>query len=145
MRYLYRSYCLKEGGFWLWRWRAQRRKPIKSGQTENPTEKGKLSVWMIDFVESEGKGRAYMDGPIYHWGIYTYWLKSTIRQGAKSGPAYFLAASCASTSSSGFSTCHWAIGLRGLASMSDQWRNSVPELLRPTNTLPMASFLPILS
>lgn len=30
-----------------------------------------------------------MDGPIYHWGIYTYWLKSTTRQ-VPNGPCLFL-------------------------------------------------------
>lgn len=30
-----------------------------------------------------------MDGPIYHWGIYTYWLKSTTRRVLK-GPCLFL-------------------------------------------------------
>lgn len=71
--------------------------------------------------------------------------KEHYRTGAERGPAYFLVESWASTSSSGFRTCHWAMGLLGLASISDQWRSSVPELLRPTKTLPMASFLPILS
>lgn len=51
----------------------------------------------------------------------------------------------ASTSSSGCSVCHWAMGLRGLASMSDQWRNSAPVALHPTKTFPIASFLPSLS
>lgn len=51
----------------------------------------------------------------------------------------------ASTSSSGFSECHWAMGRRGLASMSDQCRSSVPVELKPVKILPMASFLPSLS
>lgn len=61
---------------------------------------------------------------------------------------YFLAkrpASVASMSSSSFRVCHWAIGRRGLASMSDQCFSSVPEALLPIKIFPMASFLPILS
>lgn len=63
----------------------------------------------------------------------------------KAPAAYLFLPSRASTSSSGFSECHWAMGLRGLASMSDQCRSSVPVALLPTKILPMASFLPSLS
>ena len=59
--------------------------------------------------------------------------------------AYLFLPRRASTSSSGFSECHWAMGLLGLASMSDQCRSSVPVALLPTKILPMASFLPSLS
>lgn len=62
--------------------------------------------------------------------------------------SYFLAwraASVASMSSSSFRVCHWAIGRRGLASMSDQCFSSVPEALLPIKIFPMASFFPILS
>lgn len=58
---------------------------------------------------------------------------------------HFLLEISALTSSSGWRLCHCAIGLRGLASMSDQWRCSVPALLLPSSTFPMASFFPILS
>lgn len=64
------------------------------------------------------------------------------------GEFYFLAfraARAASTSSSGCSGCHWAMGRRGLASMSDQCLSPAPVDLLPTKIFPMASFLPILS
>lgn len=57
----------------------------------------------------------------------------------------FRAATAASTSSSGCSGCHWAMGRRGLASMSDQCFSPAPVDLLPTRIFPMASFLPILS
>lgn len=57
----------------------------------------------------------------------------------------FRAARAASTSSSGCSGCHWAMGRRGLASMSDQCFSPAPVDLLPTKIFPMASFLPILS
>lgn len=59
--------------------------------------------------------------------------------------SYLFFPRAASTSSSGFSECHWAMGRRGLASMSDQCRSSVPVALQPVKILPMASFFPSLS
>lgn len=59
--------------------------------------------------------------------------------------SYLFFPRAASTSSSGFSECHWAMGRRGLASMSDQCRSSVPVELQPVKILPMASFFPSLS
>lgn len=47
--------------------------------------------------------------------------------------------------SGGRSECHWAMGRRGLASMSAQCRSPAPPAAAPTATLPMASFLPSLS
>lgn len=41
--------------------------------------------------------------------------------------------------------CHWAIGRRGLASMSLQCRSSVPVELQPRMTWPMGSDVPIRS
>lgn len=49
------------------------------------------------------------------------------------------------TRSGGRSECHWAMGRRGLASMSAQCRRPAPPAAAPTATLPMASFLPSLS
>jgi hypothetical protein len=43
------------------------------------------------------------------------------------------------------SVCHWAIGLRGDASISDQWRASVPDAFQPNATFPIGSDDPIRS
>lgn len=56
---------------------------------------------------------------------------------------YFLSPGISSSGS--FSVCHWAIGLRGDASMSDQCLNSVPEALYPRTTFPIGSDVPIRS
>jgi hypothetical protein len=48
-------------------------------------------------------------------------------------------------SSGSLSECQLAIGRRGDASISDQWRNSVPAALQPKTTLPIGSDVPIRS
>jgi hypothetical protein len=48
-------------------------------------------------------------------------------------------------SSGSLSECHWAIGRRGDASISDQCRNSVPVALQPRTTFPIGSDVPIRS
>lgn len=106
MRYLYRSYCLKEGGIWSGQLRAQRWKTAesernpkekKAREVENLIEK-KQRVGCRGKFEQSGlvvmgvkrrEGAGGLHGPIYHWGIYTYWLKSTTRQTLK-GPRLFL-------------------------------------------------------
>ncbi len=175
MRYLYRSYCLKEGAFGrgiLRSWmevkqqrteKVYRRKEGRGWGVETDVTTQHLKGWSEKAVFLDTKLGLRVHESLYHWGIYTHWVKSTTRQvcgrggcgrcGAGRGGAgvglrllyFFWAASRESTSSSGLSTCHWAMGLLGLASISDQWRISVPELFKPTNTLPIASFLPILS
>lgn len=57
----------------------------------------------------------------------------------------FFKASVVSTCSEESNVCHWATGLRGLDSISAQWRSWFPVASQPRYILPIASFLLILS
>lgn len=100
MRYLYRSYCLKEGQgqfkgsqmdeLIVWEQKGSQEifgyamgKKNVGGMDEGTMERFWCQGWESIKL---GGGRDYMDGPIYHWGIYTYWLKSTTRRALKVGP-----------------------------------------------------------
>lgn len=62
MRYLYRSYCLKEGGFWLLRAPRGNHRGTESNRTEKVQSMSGESV----LKSGSGDGWANMDGPIYH-------------------------------------------------------------------------------
>ncbi len=92
MRYLYRSYCLKEGAFGrgiLRSWmegkqqrteKVYRRKEGRGWGVETDVTTQHLKGWSEKAVFLDTKLGLRVHESLYHWGIYTHWVKSTTRQ-----------------------------------------------------------------
>ncbi len=92
MRYLYRSYCLKEGAFGrgiLRSWmevkqqrteKVYRQKEGRGWGVETDVTTQHLKGWSEKAVFLDTKLGLRVHESLYHWGIYTHWVKSTTRQ-----------------------------------------------------------------